>query len=103
MSGIETTSVNRFIRGTCFINGIPLFVIIDTGETHLFVSLDCMDKLGLKFSSMDGSMIVDTPTIGMVLTLWVCLNCLLTIYGKSFCMDLVCLSLRNLNVILGMN
>ncbi|XP_050889012.1 uncharacterized protein LOC127094195 [Lathyrus oleraceus] len=72
------------------------------GATYSFVSLDYAEKLGLKLSSMDGNMIVDTPTLGMVITLWVCLNCLLTIYGKSFWMDLVCLPLRKLDVILGM-
>lgn len=103
LSGTETTSVGHLIRGMCFINGIPLISIIYTGATHLFVLLDCAEKLGLKLSSMDGNMIVDTPTLGSVITSWVYLNCPLTIYGKSFGMDLVCLPLRNLDVILGMN
>ncbi|XP_050877291.1 uncharacterized protein LOC127081044 [Lathyrus oleraceus] len=48
--------------------------------------------------------IVDHLIRGMgILTLWVCLNYRLTIYGKSFGMDLMCLPLRNLDVILGMN
>ncbi|XP_050915274.1 uncharacterized protein LOC127130281 [Lathyrus oleraceus] len=63
--GIETTSIDYLIRGTCFINGISLIVIIDTGATYLFVSLDYAEKLGLKLSYMDGNMIVDTR-------LWVC-------------------------------
>lgn len=88
------------IRGTCFINNILLIDIIDTGETYSFVSLDCAKRLGLKLSSMVGSMVVDTPTLGLVTTLWVSLNCSLTIYGKSFGMDLVCLSLNKLDVIL---
>ncbi|XP_050914988.1 uncharacterized protein LOC127129930 [Lathyrus oleraceus] len=32
-------------------------------------SADCLIR-GLKLSSMDGNMIVDTPTLGLVLTLW---------------------------------
>lgn len=103
MSGIKTTSIGRLIHGTYFINGIPLIAIIDTDVTHLFISLDYMDKLGLKLSSMDESMIVDTPDLGPVLTSWVCSKCSLTIYGKSFNMDLPCLPLRNLNVIFEMN
>ncbi|XP_050888869.1 uncharacterized protein LOC127094041 [Lathyrus oleraceus] len=51
---------------------------------------------------MVGSMIVDTLTLGPVTTSWVCLNCLLDIYGKSFMMDLVCLPLNKPGVILGM-
>lgn len=103
MSRSETTSDDRLIRGTCFINSIPLISIIDTCVTHSFVSLDCVESLSLKLSSMVGSMIVDTQALGPVTTSWVCLNCPLTIYGKSFGMDLVYLPLRNLIVILGMN
>ncbi|XP_050878174.1 uncharacterized protein LOC127081990 [Lathyrus oleraceus] len=84
-------------------DGILLIVIINTGGMHLFVSLDYAEKLGLKLSSMDRSMIVDTPILGLILTLWVCLNFPVTIYGKIFGMDLVCFTLRNLDVILGMN
>ena len=80
-----------------------MIAIIDTDETHSFISLDCVERYGLKLSSMDGNMIVDTLTLGTVTTLWVCQNCPLTIYGKNFWMDLVCLPLRNLDVILGMN
>lgn len=72
-----------------------MITIIETGVTHFFVSLDYAKKLVLKFSFMDGNMIVDTSTLGLIITSWVCLNCLLTIYGKSFSMDLVCLPLRN--------
>ncbi|XP_050909886.1 uncharacterized protein LOC127123730 [Lathyrus oleraceus] len=48
-------------------------------------------------------MVIDTPTNGSVTTSWMCLNCLLTIYGKSFVMDLVYLPLNQLDVIIGMN
>ena len=48
-------------------------------------------------------MIIDTPTLGPVTTSWVCLNFPLTIFGKNFGMDLVCLPFINLDIILGMN
>lgn len=66
MTGTDTTSVDCLIRGTCFINNIPLIAIINTGETRSFVSLDYAERLGLKFSDMDGNMTVDTPTLGLV-------------------------------------
>ncbi|XP_050878192.1 uncharacterized protein LOC127082011 [Lathyrus oleraceus] len=52
---------------------------------------------------MVGSMVIYTPTNGLVTTSWVCLKCPLTIYGKSFWVDLVCLPLSKLDVILRMN
>lgn len=91
------------IRGMCFINSILLIVIIDTCASHSFVFLNYDERSGLKLSSMVGSMIVDTPTLGLVTTSWVCLNCPLTIYGKDSGIDLVSLPLRKLDVILRMN
>lgn len=52
---------------------------------------------------MVGSMVTNTPTNGSLNILWVCLNCLMTIKGKSFRMDLVCQLLNQIYVILGMN
>ncbi|XP_050878624.1 uncharacterized protein LOC127082430 [Lathyrus oleraceus] len=51
---------------------------------------------------MVGSMVIDTPTNGSVTTSLMCLKCPLTIFGKSFAMDLVYLHLIQLDVILGM-
>lgn len=94
MIRLETTSSDILIRGTCFINRISLIAIIDASVTHSFISLNYVERMGLKLSSMVGSMVIDTPAIGLVKTSWVCLNCPLTIYGKSFGMDLVCLPLN---------
>lgn len=53
--------------------------------------------------SMNGNMVIDTPTNGSVTTSLVCLKYPLTIYGREFGVDLVCLTLSQLDVILGMN
>ena len=50
---------------------------------------------------MNGGMVIDTPASGYVTIAYVCLKCPLTIYGKSFMMDLVCLPLHQIDVILG--
>ncbi|XP_050908229.1 uncharacterized protein LOC127121835 [Lathyrus oleraceus] len=60
----ETTILDKLIQGTCFINSITLIVVIDTSATHSFISLDYDDRLGLNFSGMVGSMVIDTPTNG---------------------------------------
>lgn len=86
----ETTSTNKFIRGTCYIDNIPLIATIDNGATNSFISFDYAKWLGLELSSMVGSMIVDTPALGPMTTSLVCLYCPLTIYDKNFGIDLVC-------------
>jgi len=52
---------------------------------------------------MFGRMIIDTPSSGSVTTALVCRRCPLTIFGKHFGMDLVCLTLSQIDVILEMN
>ncbi|XP_050890569.1 uncharacterized protein LOC127095973 [Lathyrus oleraceus] len=103
LSGAEATTDDRLIQGTCFINGTPLTAIIDTGATHSFISLDCAKRLNLILSDMRRSMVIDTPAMGSVSTSYVCLNCPLSIFGRDFGIDLVCLPLEQLDVILGMN
>src|SRR3954468_12819229 len=48
-------------------------------------------------------MIIDTPASGSVTTSSACLNCPVDIFCREFGMDLVCLPLKQLDVILGMN
>src|SRR3954463_5199529 len=103
LSGTQTTSEDSLIRGTCFINSIPLITIIDTGASHCFISADCVNRLGLVLSSMNGEMVVDTPTKGSVTTSLVCLKCPVSIFDRDFVVDFVCLMLRGLDMILGMN
>ncbi|XP_058769104.1 uncharacterized protein LOC131642969 [Vicia villosa] len=98
LSGIE----DRLIRGTCFINSTPLITIIDTGATHYFIVADCVERLGLVLSSMNGEMVVEVPAKGTVTTSLVCLRCPLSIFGRDFVVDLGCLPLSGLDVILGM-
>ncbi|XP_058784366.1 uncharacterized protein LOC131659150, partial [Vicia villosa] len=103
LSGAEASTDDRLIQGTCFINGTPLIAIIDTGATHSFISLGCAKRLNLVLSDMHRSMVIDTPAMGSVSTSFVCLNCPLSIFGRDFGIDLVCLPLEQLDVILGMN
>ncbi|XP_050902154.1 uncharacterized protein LOC127111710 [Lathyrus oleraceus] len=75
---------------------------LTSGETHSFILLDCAERLDLKLSFMVGSMVIDTLSNSSVTNPWVCLNHPLTIYGKSFEMNLVFIPLNQLDVILGM-
>lgn len=93
---------NNLIRGVCFINGVSLISIIDTGATHSFISNDCIIKLNPIMSSMKGNMAIDTLANGLVTTSLVFLNCRLSIYSKYFRVNLICLPLSQLDVILGL-
>jgi predicted aspartyl protease len=99
----QTENEDRLIRGTCYFDNTPLVVVIDTGATHCFIAIDCASKLGLAMSNMNGEMVVKTPAKGSVTTSLVCLRCPLSMFGRDFEIDLVCLPLSGMDVILGMN
>lgn len=44
----------------CFINGVSLIAMIETGAKHSFISIDCARKLNLDVSSKVGSIVIDT-------------------------------------------
>jgi len=103
LTGTQTENEDRLIRGTCYFDITPLIAIIDTGATHCFIAIDCASKLGLAMSDMNGEMVVKTPAKGSVTTSLVCLRCPLSMFGRDFEFDLVCLPLSGMDVILGMN
>ncbi|GAU16878.1 hypothetical protein TSUD_368270 [Trifolium subterraneum] len=95
--------VDNLIRGTCFIHDTPLIAIIDTGATHSFISMDCMKRLNIPVYEMSGCMNIETPANGSVITRLVCRNCPVSVFGRHFGMDLVCIPLSGIDVIFGMN
>jgi len=78
-------------------------LLFDTGAKHCFIAVACAYKLGLVMSCMNGEMVVETPGKGSVTTSLVCLKCSLSMFGRDFEVDLVCLPLSGMDVILGMN
>ncbi|XP_058783005.1 uncharacterized protein LOC131657651 [Vicia villosa] len=61
------------------------------------------NRLNLMLSDMRGSMVIDTPAMDSVTTSYVCLNCSLSIFCRDLGIDLVCLTLDQHDVILGIN
>nr|XP_027186585.1 uncharacterized protein LOC101494362 [Cicer arietinum] len=103
LSGAGVSEKDNLIQGTCLISDTPLFVLFDCGATHSFVSLDCVRRLGLPLSCLEYDLIVNTPTSDFVDTTNVCLDISIHVCGRDFRVDLVCLPLRLIDVILGMD
>nr|XP_027190148.1 uncharacterized protein LOC113786559 [Cicer arietinum] len=103
LSGAGASEKDNLIQGTCLISDTPLFVLFDCGATHSFVSLDCVRRLGLHVSRLQYELIVNTPTSDSVDTSSVCLDVSIHVCGRDFRVDLVCLPLRLVDVILGMD
>ncbi|GAU10407.1 hypothetical protein TSUD_417730 [Trifolium subterraneum] len=103
LNGEGADQVDNLIRGTCFIHDTPLIAIIDTGATHSLISMDCMKRLNIPVYEMSGCMNIETPANGSVITRLVCRNCHVSVFGRHFGMDLVCIPLSGIDVIFGMN
>ncbi|GAU48856.1 hypothetical protein TSUD_288630 [Trifolium subterraneum] len=103
LNGEGADQFDNLIRGTCFIHDTPLIAIIDTGATYSFISMDCMKRLNIPVYEMSGCMNIETPASGSVITRLVCRNCPVSVFGRHFGMDLVCIPLSGIDVIFGMN
>jgi len=87
----------------CFINSTPLIAIIDTGATHSFISVCCVERLNLVVTPLLRGMVIDTMANGSVNTSFVCSKCPVSFSNVDFELDLVCLPLKNMDVIFGMD
>jgi hypothetical protein len=87
----------------CFINSTPLIAIIDTGVTHSFISVSCVERLNLVVTSLLRGMVIDTTASGSVTTSSVCHKCPVNFGNADFELDLVCLPLKHMDVIFGMD
>ncbi|XP_058774453.1 uncharacterized protein LOC131648741 [Vicia villosa] len=76
---------------------------VKLSATHCFISVDCVKRLVLVLSSMNGEMVIDTPANGSVTTPLICLKCPLSMFDRYFVVYLICLPLSGLDVILGIN
>ncbi|XP_027351143.1 uncharacterized protein LOC113862243 [Abrus precatorius] len=75
MNGSEASKSNELIRDKCIINNRLCDVLFDSSATHSFVSMDCVNCVGLPISSLACNVIVSTPTAKPMATSYVCLDC----------------------------
>ncbi|XP_050920201.1 uncharacterized protein LOC127137820 [Lathyrus oleraceus] len=94
---------NALIVGMFLINNHPCFVLFDYEETHSFVSIWCMKRLGLQAIPLSPPMVVTTAMDDVVETPLICENCSLSVNGRIFQIDLICLPLKKVDVVLGMD
>ena len=103
MTGAEVASSGNLIVGSCVIAGMSLCVLYDSGATHSFESESKVQELGLPVKELQYDLTVSTPASGLVKTSTLCARCPIVIKGRRFKVNLVCLPLKDLDVILGMD
>ncbi|XP_057443990.1 uncharacterized protein LOC130736162 [Lotus japonicus] len=78
-------------------------VLFDSGATHSFIAEDCAKRLGLLTADLPFDLVVTTPAVDRLVTRTACLQCPLIYEDRKFFANLVCLGLKELDVILGMD
>lgn len=80
----------NLIQGRCHLKGKSLTILFDFGATYSFIVYDCVKILKLHVSHLIYTLSVSTPRNKPVITYFIC-------------EDLICLPLKDTNVIIGMN
>ncbi|XP_058784367.1 uncharacterized protein LOC131659151 [Vicia villosa] len=93
----------NLVAGTCYVNNQPLFVLVDCGAIHSFISYHCVRRLGFETSFLPNPMVFSSPTDDVVEARDVCKECSITFNGHRFFIDLICLPLKKIDVVLGMD
>ncbi|XP_058726825.1 uncharacterized protein LOC131598218 [Vicia villosa] len=94
---------NNLIAGTCYVSNQPLCVLVDCGATHSFISTECAYRLGLEVTPLPDPMVISSATDDTVEARLICKDCAVYFNGRDFPIDLICLPLKRLDVILGMD
>jgi len=80
-----------------------VLVLFHSRATHSFISDACVVKLCLEKCDLDCELLVSTSSSGQVTTSSVCVGCSIKVAGRRYKVNLVCLPLKGLDVILGMD
>ncbi|XP_052729596.1 uncharacterized protein LOC128193377 isoform X2 [Vigna angularis] len=103
ITGAEAASSGNLIIGECLLYGISCRVLFDSGATHSFISKACVEKLEIVERDMQFDLVVSTPAAEELRTSTVCIRCPIVVEGRSYKVNLICLPLKDLEVILGMD
>ncbi|XP_050888801.1 uncharacterized protein LOC127093960 [Lathyrus oleraceus] len=101
--GEEASNSSGLIQGECEIADKLFLTLFDSGATHSFISVECVNSVQLLVTSLPFDLVVTIPSSEPVILNEACLQCPLTILGMKFKADLICISLKHLRVILGMD
>ncbi|XP_057418527.1 uncharacterized protein LOC130712724 [Lotus japonicus] len=78
-------------------------VLFDSGATHSFIAEECVKRLGLLTVDLTFNLVVTTPAVDRLVTRTACLQSPLLYEDRKFLANLVCLGLKELDVIMGMD
>ncbi|GAU34277.1 hypothetical protein TSUD_321230 [Trifolium subterraneum] len=103
LDGEQARGNNALIIDVCQLGQSEIVVLFDCGATNSFISVECVMRLGLSSTSLLPPMTVAVATGGKVVSKRVCQNCPVSVAGKIYHVDLICLPLKDMDIVLGMD
>ncbi|GAU39806.1 hypothetical protein TSUD_219810 [Trifolium subterraneum] len=103
LDGEQARGNNALIVDIYHLGQSEVVVLFDCRATNSFISVECLMRLGLSSTSLIPPMTVAVATGGKVVSKRVCQNCPVSVAGKIYHVDLICLPLKDMNIVLGMD
>ncbi|GAU51168.1 hypothetical protein TSUD_412030 [Trifolium subterraneum] len=103
LDGEQARGNNALIVDICHLGQSEVVILFDCGATNSFISVECVMRLGLSSTSLLPPMTVAVATGGKVVSKRVCQNCPVSVAGKIYHVDLICLPLKDMDIVLGMD
>ncbi|XP_050918482.1 uncharacterized protein LOC127135899 [Lathyrus oleraceus] len=94
---------SELINGEREIYGKVFPILFDSRDTHSFISWESVNSLQLPVTHLPFNLVVMISSSEHVTLSEACLQCPLTILNMKFKVDLICITLKHLGVILGMD
>ena len=92
---------NEVITGKLIISSYKVYTLFDTGSTHYFISLACVQRLNLTPEKLNFDLLVETSLVGAFVTSTVFKSCLIQINTFTLHVDLISLKILAVDVIFG--
>ncbi|GAU10567.1 hypothetical protein TSUD_419560, partial [Trifolium subterraneum] len=103
LDGEQVRGNNALIVDICHLGQSEVVVLFDCGAINSFISVECVMILGFSSTSLLPPMIVAVATGGKFVSKRVCQNCPISVAGKIYHVDLICLPLKDMDIVLGMD
>jgi hypothetical protein len=92
----------QVLASTFSLNGHPIIILFDFGDTHNFISKACAQKCQLTITHLSTPYMISTPG-GKIVTNFLAKNTPLHLAGRIYKTGLIVLSGQGIDVILGMS
>ncbi|KAF7812450.1 retrotransposon-related protein [Senna tora] len=87
----EASQSPSMIQGIIKINNCLVNALFDSSASHSFISYDCVKRLGMAINVLPYDLSISTPTGMKIVTLDVCLNCIVQFNHCYTTIDLICM------------